>query len=73
MTFHSKGYTTAPGSSQQAPNLKIVTRVSGPEVGYVATPIIAVDCAAVLLEERVRRARGHASGPRGRGAASAAC
>lgn len=60
MTFIARGYARAPPSYTQLPALdsKIVTRVSGPEPGYVATPIFLVESARCVLEE-------HASVPRG--------
>ena len=33
------------------PDQKIVTRVMGPEAGYVATPICVTQCALTLLKE----------------------
>jgi len=38
-------------------DVQIVTRVSGPEVGYVTTPIAVVESALTILDERVRRGR----------------
>lgn len=35
-------------------DVQIVTRVSGPEVGYVTTPIAVVESALTILDERVR-------------------
>ncbi|KAK7266487.1 hypothetical protein RIF29_19131 [Crotalaria pallida] len=40
----------APGNTK--PDMEIVTRVMGPEMGYVTTPIIMVQCALVLLSQR---------------------
>ena len=37
---------------EDAPDQKIVTRVSGPEPGYVATPICLIQCAVALLKEK---------------------
>lgn len=34
------------------PDLEVKMRVAGPELGYVATPILLVQAAFVLLEER---------------------
>jgi len=33
------------------PDSQVVVRVSGPEAGYVTTPIAMVQCACVLLKE----------------------
>ena len=41
-----------PADSLAMPDLEVVTRVAGPEPGYVATPIIIVQCALTLLDER---------------------
>jgi len=30
----------------------VITKVSGPEVGYITTPIVLVQCALVLLSQR---------------------
>ncbi|KAH6791983.1 Saccharopine dehydrogenase [Perilla frutescens var. hirtella] len=37
---------------------EVVTRVTGPEVGYVATPIILVQCALVVLNDRAALPKG---------------
>ncbi|KAH6830372.1 Saccharopine dehydrogenase [Perilla frutescens var. hirtella] len=37
---------------------KVVTRVTGPEIGYVATPIILVQCALVVLNDRAALPKG---------------
>lgn len=34
------------------PDTEIITRVSGPEIGYVATPIILIQCALIILSQR---------------------
>ncbi|XP_052768955.1 saccharopine dehydrogenase-like oxidoreductase [Mya arenaria] len=34
-----------------APDTQMIVRVSGPEAGYVATPIVMVQCACTLLKE----------------------
>eukprot|EP00124_Ichthyophonus_hoferi_P000357 Ihof_evm24s12 gene=Ihof_evmTU24s12 len=53
MQFHAKAY-----SSQQAaeaggaPDCVIITKVAGPEPGYISTPIIAIQAALTLLEEK---------------------
>lgn len=48
MTF----YATAAAPDGDGEPLESVTRVSGPELGYVATPIIAAACALTILVER---------------------
>lgn len=34
------------------PDMEIVTRVMGPEIGYVSTPIILLQCALIALNQR---------------------
>ncbi|KAH3846050.1 saccharopine dehydrogenase-like oxidoreductase [Dreissena polymorpha] len=55
ITFLAKGWKEAlPDAETQhttPPDSRIITRVSGPEAGYVATPICMVQCALVLLKE----------------------
>ncbi|KZT28298.1 hypothetical protein NEOLEDRAFT_1167606 [Neolentinus lepideus HHB14362 ss-1] len=54
-TFVAKGYSTGLDPKSGAkPDVEIVTRVTGPDVGYVATPILFLFCARVLLQERDR-------------------
>ncbi|XP_013390407.1 saccharopine dehydrogenase-like oxidoreductase [Lingula anatina] len=56
MTFFGKGYSQIlPDADQQhneAPDKTIVTSVTGPEAGYVTTPICMVDAALVILREQ---------------------
>lgn len=49
MTFIGRGTT------QQGSNLEIRTTVKGPEMGYVATPILVAGCASMLLDREVRK------------------
>ncbi|XP_041109567.1 saccharopine dehydrogenase-like oxidoreductase [Polyodon spathula] len=51
MTFFGQGYSEGQDPQQGKPNLKICTQVKGPEVGYVATPIVMVQAAITLLKE----------------------
>jgi len=52
MTFVAKGYKDANTVSENAqPDFQVVARVSGPEIGYVATPIFASAAALTVLEE----------------------
>ena len=46
---YSKGAPTTPG---ELPDMKITTRVAGPEPGYIACSIFVVAAAATLVEER---------------------
>ncbi|KAL8193465.1 hypothetical protein R6Q57_026600 [Mikania cordata] len=51
MWFLGRGFRDANHVSEE-PDTEIVTRVSGPEVGYVTTPIILVQCALTVLNQR---------------------
>lgn len=51
MWFVGRGYSDA-SEGESKPDMEIVTRVSGPEIGYLTTPIILVQCALVLLSQR---------------------
>ncbi|XP_031093670.1 probable mitochondrial saccharopine dehydrogenase-like oxidoreductase At5g39410 [Ipomoea triloba] len=54
MWFVSHGYSDVTLASQgdKKPDTEITTRVMGPEIGYLTTPIILVQCALVLLTRR---------------------
>lgn len=54
MWFVGHGFSDGSLASQgnRKPDTKIITRVMGPEVGYLTTPIILVQCALILLKER---------------------
>ncbi|XP_071723264.1 probable mitochondrial saccharopine dehydrogenase-like oxidoreductase At5g39410 [Rutidosis leptorrhynchoides] len=43
---------------QQKPNMEIVTRVMGPEIGYLTTPIILVQSALIVLSQRENLPKG---------------
>ena len=43
---------THPTVFAKEPDVNVITRVSGPEPGYIATSIIIVQCGLTLLEER---------------------
>lgn len=59
MWFLGHGYSDASLASQgQKPDMEIVTRVTGPEIGYLTTPIILVQCALVLLNQRENLPKG---------------
>ncbi|TFK52962.1 hypothetical protein OE88DRAFT_1656672 [Heliocybe sulcata] len=58
-TFVAKGYSASANPNNGAkPDVELITRVTGPEVGYVATPILFMSCAKVLLQDRGRVRRG---------------
>uniref|UniRef100_A0A8C5P6K3 Saccharopine dehydrogenase n=1 Tax=Leptobrachium leishanense TaxID=445787 RepID=A0A8C5P6K3_9ANUR len=51
MTFFGEGYSPGKDPQQGAPDLKICTRVSGPEAAYVTTPIAMVQAAVAIQTE----------------------
>lgn len=54
MWFDGHGYSDSSLASQgnKKPDMEIVTRVMGPEIGYITTPITLIQCALILLDER---------------------
>ncbi|CAM8935000.1 unnamed protein product [Rhodiola kirilowii] len=60
MWFVGHGFSSINAASQAnaKPDLEIVTRVMGPEVGYITTPIILLQCAIVLLSQRKQLPKG---------------
>ncbi|XP_062186836.1 probable mitochondrial saccharopine dehydrogenase-like oxidoreductase At5g39410 [Phragmites australis] len=54
MWFVGRGFSDAAHASERGskPDKEVITRVSGPEIGYVTTPIVLVQCALVLLSQR---------------------
>jgi len=53
-TFFAEGYSAAPadgGEYDGKPDKKVTVKVSGPEPGYVATPIFVVAAAATILSD----------------------
>lgn len=60
MWFLGHGFSSSNAASQPGakPDLEIVTRVMGPEVGYLTTPIILLQCATVLLSQREQLPKG---------------
>lgn len=54
MWFVGHGYSdfTLASQGNKKPDMEITTRVMGPEIGYLATPIILVQCALILLMQR---------------------
>lgn len=51
LRFMGQGYTTGQDPSQGKPNATISTEITGPEPGYIATPITMVQAAVTLLNE----------------------
>lgn len=54
MWFVGHGFSDASLASKgnKKPDTEVITRVAGPEVGYIATPIILIQCALVALRDR---------------------
>ncbi|KAK3026220.1 hypothetical protein RJ639_040505 [Escallonia herrerae] len=54
MWFVGHGFSDSSLVSQRKikPDMEIITRVMGPEIGYLTTPIILLQCAIVLLAQR---------------------
>lgn len=54
MWFVGRGYSDAARASERGSKLdkEVITKVSGPEVGYITTPIVLVQCALILLSQR---------------------
>ncbi|XP_027352457.1 probable mitochondrial saccharopine dehydrogenase-like oxidoreductase At5g39410 isoform X2 [Abrus precatorius] len=54
MWFVGHGFSNERLASQgnTKPDMEIITRVMGPEIGYVTTPIILIQCALILLSQR---------------------
>lgn len=54
MWFVGHGYsdTSLVSQGNRKPDMEIITRVMGPEIGYVTTPIILIQCALILLSQR---------------------
>ncbi|XP_050227342.1 probable mitochondrial saccharopine dehydrogenase-like oxidoreductase At5g39410 [Mercurialis annua] len=65
MWFVGRGFSDKNQVSQAKlkPDMEIVTRVMGPEIGYLTTPIILVQCALILLSERNSLPKGGAFPP----------
>ncbi|XP_073401225.1 saccharopine dehydrogenase-like oxidoreductase isoform X2 [Dendrobates tinctorius] len=51
ITFFGEGYSQGIDPQQGKPNVKICTQVSGPEAGYVTTPIAMVQAGMTILKE----------------------
>ncbi|GFP90388.1 probable mitochondrial saccharopine dehydrogenase-like oxidoreductase at5g39410 [Phtheirospermum japonicum] len=61
MWFVGHGFSDADVAlkgNKKKPDVEVITRVMGPEVGYVATPIILIQCALVVLAGRGNLPRG---------------
>lgn len=60
MWFVGRGFSDGNQVSQanMKPDMEIVTRLMGPEIGYLTTPIILLQCALILLSERENLPKG---------------
>ncbi|KAL2898667.1 hypothetical protein RDABS01_040449 [Bienertia sinuspersici] len=60
MWFVGHGFSDSSTASlgNKKPDTQIVTRVTGPEIGYITTPIILVQCALITLSQRVDLPKG---------------
>ncbi|XP_076918722.1 putative mitochondrial saccharopine dehydrogenase-like oxidoreductase At5g39410 [Bidens hawaiensis] len=60
MWFVGQGFSDANLASQgnATPDTEIITRVMGPEIGYLTTPIILVQCALIALKQRQNLPKG---------------
>eukprot|EP01018_Ginkgo_biloba_P014315 Gb_13820 [translate_table: standard] len=54
MWFLGHGYSDESRLLQQQmnPDMEVVTRITGPEIGYATTPITLVQCALILMDQR---------------------
>lgn len=51
MWFVGHGFSNGSLNKEKL-DMEIITRVMGPEVGYLATPIILIQCALIVLKQR---------------------
>ena len=60
MWFVGHGYNDISLASQSGkkPDTEVITRVSGPEIGYLTTPITLLQCALIVLSERENLPKG---------------
>ncbi|MCE3052355.1 hypothetical protein HAX54_052386 [Datura stramonium] len=59
MWFIGQGFSgSLVSQGNRKPDVQIITRVMGPEIGNLTTPIILVQCALILLKERDSLPRG---------------
>ncbi|XVF14339.1 hypothetical protein REPUB_Repub09cG0050900 [Reevesia pubescens] len=60
MWFVGYGFSDSSLASERnsKPDMQIITRVMGPEIGYVTTPIVLLQCALILLSQRENLAKG---------------
>ncbi|XVF60611.1 hypothetical protein PTKIN_Ptkin08bG0061800 [Pterospermum kingtungense] len=60
MWFVGHGFSDSSLASERnsKPDMQIITRVMGPEIGYVTTPITLLQCALILLSQRENLPKG---------------
>ncbi|KAL0343840.1 UNVERIFIED_CONTAM: putative mitochondrial saccharopine dehydrogenase-like oxidoreductase [Sesamum angustifolium] len=60
MWFIGQGFSDSSLASQgnKKPDTEIITRVMGPEIGYLTTPIILLQCALLVLKDRENLPKG---------------
>lgn len=60
MWFVGRGYSNSTLASEgnKKPDMEIITRVTGPEIGYVTTPITLIQCALIVLANRSKLPKG---------------
>ncbi|KAK9272470.1 hypothetical protein L1049_002843 [Liquidambar formosana] len=65
MWFVGQGFSNSSHVSQGniKPDMEIITRVMGPEIGYLTTSIILLQCALILLSQRDNLPKGGAFPP----------
>lgn len=54
MWFVGHGFSSESlaAKADSKPDMEVITRITGPEMGYVTTPIILIQCALILLSQR---------------------
>lgn len=60
MWFIGRGYSEESLALQgeAKPDMEIITRISGPEIGYITTPITLVQCGLIVLGQRESLVKG---------------
>lgn len=60
MWFIGRGYSeeSLVSEGKTKPDMEIITRISGPEIGYITTPIALVQCGLIVLGQRESLVKG---------------
>uniref|UniRef100_A0A1J3EWV1 Putative mitochondrial saccharopine dehydrogenase-like oxidoreductase n=1 Tax=Noccaea caerulescens TaxID=107243 RepID=A0A1J3EWV1_NOCCA len=60
MWFIGRGYSEESliAEGKTKPDMEIITRISGPEIGYITTPIALVQCGLIVLGQRESLVKG---------------